>query len=319
VLVVALFLFFAFGGHEHEPVCNGKTLSQWAMIRSASVGTVLRHTGGQVEGIVWTETIARSHLANAEAAIRHIGTNGLPFMLDWLVYESPALRPTWKQKAIDWLTKIPMPKKFKAGLRNTSFNAYPEQPPRPMPEDALWCFQVLGSKAGPAIPALTKIALEREHWQASVRGIEALDAIGQESTPALLDLATNYACSSRRQVIVALTELAKRNPGSEIGAISRTLARCVNDGDIAIERQAARSLGDLKVDQTIAFPVLTNGLRDPNLAYACLGALGEYGPAAQPALPSLLPLLKSPDPELRAAVSNAAVRINPAAFRSEPE
>lgn len=316
VLIVGVLVFSVFGRREHEPVCNGKALSQWAMIHSERVA-VRRHDG-QVEESFWVEKRLR-HQTNAAFAIQAIGTNGLPFLLDWLTYENPAPRLTWKQKAIDLLTKVPMPKKFKAGLRNTSFNAYPEQPPRPMPEDALWCFSVLGSNAAPAIPKLTKIALQRDNWHASIRAIEALGSIGPDSMPALLDLATNYACPGRRQVIITLTKLAKVNPDSSLADISRTLVRCVRDGDIAVERQAARSVGQLQVDPAVAFPALTQGLLDPNLAYACVAALGDYGQAARPALSSVVPLLKSPDPELRAAATNAVIRMNGAAIESPAE
>jgi len=307
-LILVLAVFFAFGRRDHEPVCNGKTLSHWAIHRVEDIRFRARYGRPDPE--------AASHPANAQAAIQHIGTNGLPFLLDWLAHEDPAPRLTWKQKAIDLVTKIPMPKKFQAGLRNTSFNAYPEQPPRPTPADALWCFHVLGSNAAPAIPQLAKIAAQRDNWQASIRAIDALGGIGGDSVPTLLDLATNYACPTRRQVIITLVQFVKAIQIPDMNVISRTLVRCVKDGDIAVERQAARSLGELKVDPAIAFPVLTNGLPDPNLAYACVEALGNYGEIAQPTLPSLLALANSSDPDLRNGITNAVVRINPGAFES---
>jgi len=163
---------------------------------------------------------------------------------------------------------------------------------------------------------LAKIAAQRDNWQASIRAIDALGGIGGDSVPTLLDLATNYACPTRRQVIITLVQFAKAIQIPDMNVISRTLVRCVKDGDIAVERQAARSLGELKVDPAIAFPVLTNGLPDPNLAYACVEALGNYGEIAQPTLPSLLALANSSDPDLRNGITNAVVRINPGAFES---
>jgi hypothetical protein len=310
LLIIALAIVVPLASRRREPICNGKTLGQWAMVRSEAVA--VRPVHRQIDASAWAEmqSNATSRLASAELAIRHIGANGVPFLLDWLAYENPAPQLTWKQKGIALLLKIPMPKKFQAGLRYNSFNAYPERPPRPTPQDALWCFQLLGPNAAPAIPQLTRMALQRDHWQAACRAVDVLGGIGKDSLPALLDLATNYACPTRRQVVVALTQSVKGQAGPGNNVISRALLRCMKDGDIAVARQAARALGQLKVEPALAFPLLTDGLADPNLSFACIDALGEYGHEAQPVWPSLMALLNNDDPELHAAVSNAVVRIN---------
>src|ERR1041385_1517290 len=174
--------------------------------------------------------------------------------------------------------------------------------------------QVLGSNAAPAIRQLSRLALQQQHWGASRRAVRALGYVGGDSIPVLLDLSTNYSCVSRPQVIIVLAECIQAGDQTPNPMVFRTLVRCVNDRDIAVSRQAAKAVGQLKIDPALAFPALTNGLCDPNLAYACAHALGDYGQVAQPSLPALLELLNTTDSELRAEITNAVLRIEPAAL-----
>jgi hypothetical protein len=66
--IAAIILAFAFWPTEREPEYNGVALSKW----------LERYNNG--------------NNAEATVAIRHIGTNALPFLLRWIQYETPGWR-----------------------------------------------------------------------------------------------------------------------------------------------------------------------------------------------------------------------------------
>src|SRR6266480_1197120 len=67
---------------EREPEYGGKRLSEWVQVLGAHAAN-----GGD------------AHLA--DEAIRHIGTNALPYLLKWLSYETP----NWKFKLYEIVDK----------------------------------------------------------------------------------------------------------------------------------------------------------------------------------------------------------------------
>src|SRR5580765_975729 len=80
VLVVGGVLVAVFAGREREPEYGGKRLSEWVR----RIGTT--SAGGRVR---------RMGIDTAEMeAIRHIGTNALPYLVRFMRYE----QPQWKAK-----------------------------------------------------------------------------------------------------------------------------------------------------------------------------------------------------------------------------
>jgi len=72
-LVVAGVLVAVFASREREPEYGAKKLSEWALLLSS------------------TDIRQREE---SQAAIRHIGTTGVPYLMKWVAYETPH----WKQK-----------------------------------------------------------------------------------------------------------------------------------------------------------------------------------------------------------------------------
>ncbi len=60
---------------EREPEYGGKRLSEWV------------------------DELPESRDGAAEKAVRNIGTNGLPFLVKWMLYETPV----WKSKVYDFV------------------------------------------------------------------------------------------------------------------------------------------------------------------------------------------------------------------------
>lgn len=87
----------------------------------------------------------------AKVAVAAIGTNGIPMLLDW-IQADPARASVPKRIAQDAIkrgptTRIPV-------LSPWAFENYK----RDRAEASVWAFQILGSKAQTAIPALERIA-----------------------------------------------------------------------------------------------------------------------------------------------------------------
>ena len=277
-----------------EPHYRGRSLSQWAKSSDDH----------------WNATAARDARHPAEAILQ-IGTNALPFLLDWIAQEQPKQRLTLKQKGIEAVSKLPLPSSLKVRLRYSSWNQFQKTDYQsPSFSEVLWCFDVLGSNAAPALPELSRLAAKNQ-WTISQRAVLALEYIGHPAFPDLLNLLTNYVCPTRAQVLQSLASPRMELSETDVRNAVPVLVRSLNDRDIAVARQAATSLGTFKAEPDLAVPALLNGLRDPNLAYPCVSALGLYGPAARSALPSLTKLLNTPDPELQMEVTTALHRIEP--------
>src|SRR6266404_1973707 len=82
VLVVAGVLVAVFVTREREPEYRGKRLSEW--VRNYGMFDPTRD------------------IRETDEAIRHIGSNAVPFLLDWIRYEPPA----WKAKLYNTVNSL---------------------------------------------------------------------------------------------------------------------------------------------------------------------------------------------------------------------
>ncbi len=113
---------------EHEPEYNGVKLSDW----------LDRYDNGDIHKI-----------GTAFNAIRNIGTNSLPFLLDWIQYETPA----WKLHARQAAPKMP------SLIQKNRFIKWLLVDARELrANSAMVGFQLLGSQAEPAQAELQRIA-----------------------------------------------------------------------------------------------------------------------------------------------------------------
>src|ERR1043166_5371247 len=103
-------------------------------------------------------------------AIYHIGTNALPWLIKWTLYEEP----TWKT-----CTKRVLPRSLWDTL-----NSFDRMPSRAI---AVRAFSALGDAARPAIgPLAAAVDSSRRGLWAKQAAVEALSRIGNEAIPALL-------------------------------------------------------------------------------------------------------------------------------------
>jgi hypothetical protein len=135
----------AFWLAEREPEYKGKKLSTWLKIYykdgSGEVGAAQR---------------------DAAEAVRHIGTNAIPSLLNWLRYRDPLWKkqlrkmigPTSQRTQI--ATALDLPRDH--GLDISTLNA----------------FKILGPQAAPAVPELIRFVQDTNHPAISLRAAECL-------------------------------------------------------------------------------------------------------------------------------------------------
>src|SRR4051812_7051961 len=153
------------GREEPEPVYKGKKLSQWVEFRAT-----------------------KKEVIETSTAIEAIGTNGIPFYVEWIRYEPGFFKlaqTKLAEKARDWLH-----------VKWTPQDPYPDRA-----YGAYLALRALGERAAPAIPQLlvcaTNISMKIRpptkpfRGDQSFYGISGLVNIGRPALPAVLSLMTN--------------------------------------------------------------------------------------------------------------------------------
>jgi hypothetical protein len=162
---------------EREPVYQGKTLGEW--IDSAD----FRFLGKPKSN------------PQAEAAIRHIGTNALPYLMEWIECGDPGKRNKIESalaRLIPGVARVLDARRFRKSVRASQ---------------TVWAFRVLGSQASPAIPELVKLA-GSTNMGISFHASYALRGIGKDAVPGLLGLTQASNGLTRFMATNALEEIA---------------------------------------------------------------------------------------------------------------
>jgi hypothetical protein len=196
---------------EREPEYGGRELREWLKLYVQSVD---RFTEGQ----------------EAAEAVRHIGTNALPSLLEWTNYE-PA---SWKMALA---TNAP------AAARRPGYfrSAYLRLLNRPT-DDLNWLgrfgFEILGPQARPALPEVRRrMADWGKPWRAS-RAMEAYTEItGPDAVPVLVSALVSTNANCRQSAAFCLATL-----GTNGAPAAPVLRKTLNDPDPMVRRFAGVAL-----------------------------------------------------------------------------
>ena len=277
-MLAAVILVMSLAAPRSEPRYRGKSLTSWLKIYDSFE-----------EG-----EAARAEAANA---VRHIGTNAIPYLLTDLGHHPPAWMETvsnlirgWPQRFINvwqWLI-VSQDRNWRAELG----------------------FQILGADATPAVPRLILMLNDRIEDYEEPPAAEALASIGQPALIALMGTLTNRANSGqfRAAAVQAIGEME-----TNANEVTEQLVACLEDEpEVAIA--AALALGSVVVDKEALVPKLVAILNPPRKSSGCIAgitALRIFGTNAQSAVPVLRTFLTSETPELRCAATNALDQIHP--------
>ncbi|MDB6109974.1 MAG: repeat protein [Pedosphaera sp.] len=235
-----------------EPIYQGKPLSVWLAeyYESYSTNSLTLQAPAAVQ-------------ARTENAVRQIGTNGIPTLLQMLRARNSQL--TWLGTKLSMqlhLTTNPPPNAVERNI------------------EAEIGFWLLGEDAKYAVPALVEIYDQNFSKESQGLAALALGRIGppaRMAIPSLLREATNKNEFPRTHSIWALTQI-RGAPAVLVPALTQAL----HDPSLHVRSTAAVGLGGFGEDAKSAVPALVQALKDPDysLRVHVKNALKQIDPEA---------------------------------------
>jgi hypothetical protein len=277
----------ALSRREKEPTYQGQPLSYW----------VLRSMGDDGDREMAAE------------AFRHIGTNAVPFLLQWTRYE----RPAWRMKVVVALRRMPRPVHRLIASRIISRTEW-------LSEGAVNVFTALGTNGASAVPDLTPLMRNTNAPRIAMRAIIDLAFVGTNSLPVLLSAAEDRQFPFRYTARYAMARFMPTNAGVN-DVIGSALMRWLSDtNDPETIGEAAIGLGDRRYNPEVCVPAILDCLASAGTNQSrraeVIAGLWRYGASAVQALPALTNALSDPSPSVTAVASNAIKAITLEASKS---
>ncbi len=309
--VVVAVLVVAFRWHR-EPWYRGRSLSAW------------------VDTLDYSQN---QYPEESQVAIRHMGSDAVPYLLEWL-------QPKTAED------QYRLPGKMRMRLARLSLNL-PQPVAQPLvrkllisgvhdrQRQAFMALTVLGPEARSAIPTLTRMI----ETPSSGDALAILTGMGDEGVPPILAVITNRASPYRAPAIWALAKPETKYTFNQ--TVASTLMSCLDDSDFDVAFEAADLLCAHDIaPERVLFPVidalerddqidrrsvtdylhaafarnfsmaaLIQLLQDTNSAYSCYaaGGLGQLARRAADLPEGILPALTNSLRDPRLPVRRAAV------------
>jgi len=257
---------------SREPSYGGKRLSEWVGLLPADASP-----NGKSE---------------AEGAVRHIGTNALPFLLDCIQVEPSRLRIKFEApvnkflKTVNPAWKLSQKKYLRAN-------------------NAMRALQVLGPEAKSVISELSRLLNDTNAPLTMGRAARALPHLGKDALPVMI-----VALRSQHQVVRRLAASNLEWLGTNARPAVPELIGFLNGPDEYIAYGASYALAGCGVEPKLVLPALTNCLHDTRLSIRDMAvlALGYLSLRKAPAaVPMLLECLN--DHDVRIAGRAASVLV----------
>lgn len=215
-------------------------------------------------------------------AIEAIGSNAAPFLLKWINYESGP----WRNRVIRVAPRVTL-LYSREDLANASVGA----------------FQIIGPGGQSALPGLAELMRCNSVIVAS-RALRSMEAIGEPSVPALLDVVTNRPAYNRDRRLCPFQGMDRLRQYAP--SIVPVLTRSLRDQEPEVAVTAAAVLGAVGPEPGVV-NALTNILNapHPDLRASAIFSLSRFGPDSIPVVPCLVRALSDPDPIVREAATNS--------------
>ena len=281
VLFVALMLAVWHG--RSEPTYEGKSLSDWLRLYRQPIG-------------------AMAPVVSPEAAdaVRHIGTNAVPFLARW-IGDSRNI-PPWRLR----LFGLAYSRKLGTPAREIFLESVARRELRA--SRAIWGFVILGEAARGAIPDLVRLAHQGDADSARA-AIAALGYLGKDALPPLFSMITNNEYMLKNEAMTSLSQMGYLGTNAHPAIVF--LIQCLGEEDLA--PAAADGLGRLHLESDISVPALVECTHSTRPLMRIWGAvsLGKFGACARSAMPDLIKLMDDPDATVRPEATNATQKIAP--------
>jgi hypothetical protein len=260
---------------HREPTYEGRTTEQWLQVL---------HEPLPANASLWVTQEAQAHRAQAEAALRALGTNALPTLLKKLLADDSALA----LRVAALCRRLGIDPKGRVLHRERVLREH---------EQAYLGFAALGPIARPAMPELLKWLDQPElAW----RAYESLAQFDTNPVPWLLKVATNANLSS---LVRADAMFALGNRQHVNDHILATLLAGAQDANSSVRVEAARGLWRFPDQADRIVPVLASLLNDPSISMFAAVSLGEFGTKASFVVPALLKDVESKGPHSAGGVA----------------
>jgi len=210
---------------SREPEYRGRMLSEWMVI----------HATGK--------NPTDKAVVEAETAIRQIGTNAIPYLIEWIQYSPPASKRLLYPPVQTAVRQVDP--QWQISDRRLTLSVA-----------AISGFRILGSNAVAAVPELSRILLDPALSNCHVNVAFCLGELGPAAIPGLISAATNRQCSARRTAVYRLLRMApvlREDPRPA----SPALVGLLNDPDFQVAAAASNIL------RTIDPHALENATRSP--------------------------------------------------------
>ena len=235
--------------YDREPRYKGKSLSEWLRVYAAAPDNVRRDV--------------------AADAIRHMGTNALPFLLEAVRHGVPG----WMRQVSPVIGRLPKPIQSKWAHMMAARNRASE---------AAVGLAILGPVAVPIIPELVA---DLDNTRRQNGAIRALEAIGRPAVPFLVAAITNKANSMN----------LRRASLNQIGGLGHDASEAVQ-----VLMECAQREPELLVDMIwpiaatatnapLVIPFFTNAMQSASVdaRYAAILCVLHLGKGARDAVPAL--------------------------------
>jgi HEAT repeat protein len=265
---------------EPVPPAAAPSASDRQKPRSGLRGRSLSEWLGQYAGRDRDHQHSRTNNAGY-LAVREIGTNSLPNLLEWLQDPDGPAPPDVHDD------------------RSTLVQAG---------------FEILGADAVPAVPELTRILNQADSAPMRIRlAICALVSIGGDALPPLRAALENPGFRYRQIIVSHIGWSGHQDTG--LRQFVPVLARCAFDPDQRLAREAIEALGRLRLAPEISVPALTNYLQQTSnhpWGLIAINSIASFGTDGRAAVPALIRAHQDrSDPRLAIEAEQALLKISP--------
>jgi len=281
-----------------QPVYQGKPLSYW-VIKAGKIDL----NGAPKDAI---------------EAIRAIGSNAVPFLLDWMPHRGRHFQPNegelWDGMKITWWALGPAGK----SAIPTLARILNELPRKMFTEDTVddyteWTYSAEAiSHLGPdaIIPMLTvatNMQGQHELWEL-LHNFQNLGTNGAPAVPALIHWANDPDYWVRDGVVSALGGIGQR-PDLAVPVLLNALE---HDSNGMVRRDAAEALGAFANDSDAVLPELTKMLKDPDWQArgGALSGLGKIHDKPGVVIPLIVPFLSDENSVIERSAAYALRDLN---------
>lgn len=280
VASIALILYFSL--RSSGPHYQGKSLNFW--LEQLEKGQNGNEWSAQ-NGLTWAllpERTARQ--IKAADAIRAIGTNSIPYLLQDLAAKDSSFFHQWKKFRDMVKTKW---------FRKTVYGGTEPTPAERIRWKAALGLEVIGTNAARLVPEIAPLLQSTSSDSAAKSAAYILGGMGTQGIAVL----TNAVNSSNDwTALSAMWSMAQHHAIAEtnwVPLLMAAITRQTNSTYWALGGLGVWALGEIHLDseQTIPFLIEVLSSSDPNVRSYAAVSLGKFGKEAKAAVPSLKNLL----------------------------